>query len=274
MLSDGRLSALVSTAQNRGQHKTVHIEQEGPIAYVESTTLGIKEIFNEDRTRFIILCSNEGIEQSKAIIDAIALSACQPSTPDKADSILALHHTAQRLLKPYDVLVPFAPDLRGCLPAERVEVRRTFGHLISLIQAVALLHQFQREITDDGLLIATLADYEIVRAYLAEPLARSLGCGLTPGAKELLEYVRLDGEYTVPDLEGKFSISVGTIRSRNKELLAAGQVRLVAKGKGRSPDSYVAVSNAPPLHGLDLPDLRYRHRYLSCNAPETVVSYV
>lgn len=60
MLSDGRLSTLVTTSQNRGPHKTVHIEQEGPIAYVESTTLGIKEISNEDQTRFILLCSNEG----------------------------------------------------------------------------------------------------------------------------------------------------------------------------------------------------------------------
>ena len=147
-----------------------------------------------------------------------------------------------------------------CLPAGRVEVRRTFGHLISLIGAVALLHQRQRETNDSGQLIATIGDYEIVRAYLVEPLARSLGCTLTPGAKQLAQYIPSLSEFTVSDLEGKVSGSENTIRSRIKELLRARQVRIVEKGSGRNPTRYAMVENPPPLVGLDLPDLRSRDR--------------
>ena len=58
MIGDGRLSALVSVSQQVGPHQTVHIQQEGPIAFIESTTMGVQDIFNEDRTRFLLLCSD------------------------------------------------------------------------------------------------------------------------------------------------------------------------------------------------------------------------
>jgi hypothetical protein len=189
----------------------------------------------------------------------IARSACRPSDPNKIDSILALHHTAQRLLQPYDVIVPFAPDLNDFLPVERVEVRRTFGHLISLIQAVALLYQFQREVNDTGQLIATLDDYEIVRAYLAEPLARSLGCALTPAAKRLLGHARELGSFSVRDLVGGASGCENTVRSRIMELEGAGQVRVIEEGKGRKPTRYATLENPPSVAGLSLPDLRRRN---------------
>ena len=158
MIGDGRLSALVSVSQAVGQHETAHIQQEGPISFIESTTLGVQEIFNEDRTRYLLLCSDEGIDQTKSIIHEIARSASVPGDPDTPDSILALHHAAQRLLKPLDVVIPFALELKDCLPLERIEVRRTFGHLISLIRTVALLFQKQRRITDNGQIIAQTDD--------------------------------------------------------------------------------------------------------------------
>jgi len=166
MISDGMLSSLVSAAQTSGPHQTVHVQQKGPIAYIESTTLGVRDIFDEDRTRFIILCSDERIEQSRAIVERMAASVSKVHDPDRADSTIALHHTAQRLLQSIGVVIPFANKLRDCLPIERIEVRRTFGHLISLIQAVALLHQFQRERNQNGQIIATLDDYDVVRQYL------------------------------------------------------------------------------------------------------------
>ncbi|MHC4618379.1 MAG: hypothetical protein ACYTEQ_11575 [Planctomycetota bacterium] len=255
MISDGRLSTLVSVTQRSGPCQTVHMEQEGPIAYIESTTLGVQDIFNEDRTRFILLCSDEGIEQSRAVVDKIAQSASQPTDADTPDSIIALHHTAQRLLRPLEVAVPFAEELKGCLSVERVEVRRTFGHMISLIQAVALLHQFQRPKNDKGHIIATPADYEIVRRYLAEPLATSLGCALTPGAKDLLEKVKPLGEYAVTELEGQVPYSINTIRSRNRELVAAGYVVETEPAKGRSPARYMVVGSPPASQGLILPEL-------------------
>ena len=138
MISDGKLSLIMPIKHSSGDWETIRIEQDGPIAYVESTTLGIREIFDEDRTRFIILASNEGQNQTAAVIKQLAQSASTPFDPDTTDSVIALHHTAHRLLEPASVLVPFAHQLTDSLPKDRLEVRRTFGHLLSLIKAVAL----------------------------------------------------------------------------------------------------------------------------------------
>lgn len=270
MISDGKLSALVSASQKSGPYQTVHIEQEGPIAYIESTTMGVQEIFNEDRTRFILLCSDEGIEQTKAIIDSIAQSVSESGNPDTPDSIIALHHTAQRLLKCNNVDIPFAKQLKCCLPMERVEVRRTFGHLISLIQAVALLYQYQRQLDDYGQIIATREDYEIVRRYLIKPLATSLGCVLTDGAEQLLNILKtIDDEFTVSDVDAKVSCSTNTVRSRLRELNVAGQIRITEGAKGRSGAKYRIVANAPALCGLVLPKLEQNKNSL-IYTPETV----
>jgi len=257
MISDGRLSALVSATQKSGPHTTVHVEQEGPIAYVESTTLGVQQIFSEDRTRFLLLCANESAQQTRAIIDRIADSASQPGDLDTPDSIIALHHAAQRLLEPLHVTVPFARALRDSLPAERVEARRTFGHLMSLIQAVALLFQKQRDRDGNGQVIATVDDYEIVRRYLVRPLATALGKMLTPGAEQLLDVVSQLGEFTVQDARAAVPglPAENTVRGRIKELVAAGQVEVVEEGRGRVSTKYRVISDASPPHGLALPAL-------------------
>jgi len=256
MISDGKLSALVTASQRSGPHQTVHIEQEGPIAYVESTTLGLRDIFNEDRTRFILLCSDERMGQTRAVVDKMAESVSKPDDPDTPDSIIALHHTAQRLLTPLDVVIPFASELKGCLPLERVEVRRTFGHLLSLIEAAALLHQFQRRRNEHGQIVAIADDYEIVRKYFVKPLATSLGCMLTPGAETLLQVVTPMGEFNVGDVDGKVPWDCSnTTRSRLRELRAAGQVIETEKARGPKPAKYIVVEDPPPMHGLVLPKL-------------------
>ncbi|MHA2043536.1 MAG: hypothetical protein ACYSWZ_00380 [Planctomycetota bacterium] len=256
MISDGRLSTLVTVSHGFGVHQSAHIEQEGPIAYIESTTMGVEDIFNEDRTRFMLLCSDEGIAQSRAVVDKIAQSVSVPADPDTPDSIIALHNTAQRLLRPLDVVIPFAGQLKDCLPLECVEVRRTFGHMMNLIQAVALLHQFQRKQNEAGQIIATPLDYGIVRKYLAEPLATSLGRVLTPGAKLLLEKVSSMSEYTLAEAEAVVPFKIGTVRSRNRELLAAGQIRQTEQARGQLAAKYVAVEDPPALNGFVLPELK------------------
>lgn len=233
MISDGKLSALVSASQSLGPHQTVHIQQEGPIAFIESTTLGVQDIFKEDRTRNLLLSSDECVAQTKSIIDEIARSASAPGDPDTSDSILALHHAAQRLLRPLDVVIPFALQLKDCLPLERIEVRITFGHLMSLIRAVALLFQKQRQ-NNDGQIIAQIDYYEIVRRYLIEPLATGFGRALTPGAEALLDVVAGMDDFSVYDVEPKVPYGLGTIRSRVRELAAAGQIRQAEPPRGRS----------------------------------------
>jgi len=255
MISDGKLSLIITEKNLCGKWETIRIEQEGPIAYVESTTLGIREIFPEDRTRLILMSSNEHKEQTTAIISQLATAVSKPQNPDQPDSIIALHHTAQRLLQPWNVVIPFAENLITSLPHDRIEVRRTFGHLLSFIQAVALLHQYQRDRNEQGQIIATLTDYDIVRLYLPSPLARSLGCELTPGAKDLLETAKRYETFTTTDMVRKTKLSEGTVRGRIKELVEAGQIEKRQEHTGSRAAVFAVVADAPPLHGLTLPKL-------------------
>ena len=255
MIADGRLSLALPTKNASGAYETIHIEQPGPIAYVESTTLGISQIFDEDRTRFVLLSSDERQIQTRAVIDQLAKSLSQPVDRDIPDSIIALHHTVQRLLKPCDVIVPFAERLTTILPDERLEVRRTFGHLMSFIQAVALLNQFNRQRNDQGQIIATLDDYSVVRSHLSGPLARSLGRELTPGAADLMNRIRNSGDFTIPEIASQLHLSANTVRGRVKELQQVGQIVQLNEGKGQKAATYRCVANPPPLDGLTLPAL-------------------
>ena len=95
-----------------------------------------------------------------------------------------------------------------------------------------------------------------MRKYLIGPLATSLGRALTPGAEDLLDVAAGMGEFTVSDLEPKVPYGIGTVRSRLRELLAAGQVRETEQARGRSAAKYEVVKDAPALHGLILPELQ------------------
>ena len=254
MISDGRLSKILPIKRKSGEWESVHIEQEGPISYCESTTLGVKNLFEEDRTRLTILSADEGRDQTEAIVDYLATVAESPPNDEETESIKSLHHTAQRLLRPYEVIIPFAKALKRCLPFDRVEVRRCFGRLLGFIKASAILHQFQREKRDERTLVASIDDYAIVRKYLAEPLARSLGCALTPGAKKLWEFAKELPDFTIADMASRTFLSPSTISGRVRELVQAGWVIQLEKGRGQIAAVYKCNEDPPSTPGLALPE--------------------
>ena len=99
MLSGGRLSKLV-TVKEGGKLRTELVQQDGPIAYVESTTK--TSIFEEDANRCILLNTDERPEQTKRIMDATAAVFSGRVAAD-AQSIIERHHALQRLLQPFQV---------------------------------------------------------------------------------------------------------------------------------------------------------------------------
>ena len=67
------------------------------------------------------------------------------------------HFALQRLLHPLPVVVPYAERLAELLDCQRVELRRAFPQILSMIQAVTLLHQYQRVRDAQDHLVATAA---------------------------------------------------------------------------------------------------------------------
>jgi hypothetical protein len=65
-------------------------------------------------------------------------------------------------LSPYRVVIPYADELVRYIP--KVLISRTyFGRLLDYIASSTVLHQFQREMDDDGFLIANQSDYDLGR---------------------------------------------------------------------------------------------------------------
>ncbi|TSA07134.1 MAG: hypothetical protein D4R77_05075, partial [Planctomycetaceae bacterium] len=212
MLAAGRLSKMMPMKVG-GEIVTVTIEQPGPIAFVESTTSA--RVFEEDANRCIMLSTDERRSQTETILKRLATYASGKGRSE-GPRVVALHQTLQRLLERREIVIPFAERLADLFEvfAERVECRRAFPMLLSLIQASALLHQRQRQTDTDGRLIAEPADYAIAARLLASPLARTLGECLSDPARRFLD--RLLAEVDDPLNPMQIPFNAAEIRGRLK----------------------------------------------------------
>ena len=212
MLAAGRLSKMMPMKVG-GEIVTITIEQPGPIAFVESTTSA--RVFEEDANRCIMLSTDERRSQTETILKRLATYA-SGKVRSEGPRVVALHQTLQRLLERREIVIPFAERLAELFEvfAERVECRRAFPMLLSLIQASALLHQRQRQTDTDGRLIAEPADYAIAARLLASPLARTLGECLSDPARRFLD--RLLAEVDDPLNPMQIPFNAAEIRGRLK----------------------------------------------------------
>jgi hypothetical protein len=240
MISSGRLSKLMPVKLGN-ELQTVLIEQEGPIAYVESTTMS--KVFGEDENRCISLFTDERNEQTRRVMERLAggYAGIGIDIDSSASRVIIISHAIQRLLLRKEVLVPFAPRLAKLLPDDRVEVRRAFPHLVSLVQASALLHQYQRRQDSAGRVIATHQDYRLARHLLCEPMRRLLGGGISEPARRFHE--RLRGwfgliQFSTTDARMKEQASRASVYDWLTELNGAGAVELVEPGRGSLPATW------------------------------------
>jgi DNA primase len=190
--SEGEIS-IASTGKDPASGKLITHEYrvEGPVMIFLTTTA--VEIDEELQNRCIVLSIDEGREQTKAIhqiqrqLETLdGLSHRQTRT-----QILELYRNAQRLLRPVEVINPYAPRLTFL--DDRTRTRRDHTKYLILIKAFALLHQYQRPVKQQGdtrYIEATLEDIEAANSIANEIFGRSLD-ELPPQSRRLL--LMLDG---------------------------------------------------------------------------------
>lgn len=193
MLSTGFLRKLVTSKDGMGRLATESIFQEGPISFWESTTLG--EIFDEDRNRCIVIHTDETEAQTMRILLSLAKGHKR--------GCIERQHAMQLLLEQKQVEVPYAELIAKWLPAKKVECRRAFGHLLSCIQASALLHQRQRQSTEAGIILANESDYATAYAIMSKPMSEAIGQGVSDVAADFWGWINTNfasTEFSVTDL--------------------------------------------------------------------------
>jgi len=170
-----------------GKLVTHDYEVEGPVMLFLTTTA--QDVDEELMNRAIALTVNEDREQTRAIHrrQREARTIEGHLLRRKRAKLISLHRNAQRLLRPITVVNNH--DV-GEFPDHMTRTRRDHNKLLTLIEAIVLLHQHQREIktfADDG---ETLEYIEATEAdvKLAQALADQVG--LKPSLDELRPQTR------------------------------------------------------------------------------------
>jgi DNA primase len=189
--SEGELT-IASTGKDpaTGRLVTQEYRVEGPVMIFLTTTA--IEVDEELLNRCLVLTVDEDREQTRAIhrlqrekqtLEGLLARQARPG-------LLKVHRDAQRLLKPLLVANPYARHLTFL--DDRTRTRRDHLKYLTLIRAIALLHQYQRPIKTahhHGQAVpyieVTLDDIAVANSLAHQVLGRSLD-ELPPQTRRLL----------------------------------------------------------------------------------------
>jgi DNA primase catalytic core len=190
--SEGELT-IASTGKDPATGKMVTQEYhvEGPVMiFLTTTAIDLDE---ELQNRCLTLAVDESAEQTGRIHRLQRERRTLAGLIAKAErlDVLKKLRNAQRLLQTVDVLNPFAPSLT--FATARTRNRRDHEKYLTLIDAIALLHQHQRETrtlpNGQRFIEVTLDDIALANELAPEILGRSLD-ELPPQTRRLLNYIR------------------------------------------------------------------------------------
>jgi hypothetical protein len=197
--SEGRVK-IASTGKDArtGEFETREYELEGPVmVFLTTTAIDVDE---ELLNRCLVLSVDEGREQTRAIHAAQRQARTLEGlvASQERERLRRLHQNAQRLLRPLAVVNPYAAELR--FPDHQTRARRDHTKYLAMIDVVALLHQYQREVKEvercvfgseaaDSAKVryieVTREDIAVADQLCAEVLGRTMD-ELPPGTRRLL----------------------------------------------------------------------------------------
>jgi DNA primase catalytic core len=190
--SEGELT-IASTGKDPATGKMVTQEYhvEGPVMiFLTTTAIDLDE---ELQNRCLTLAVDESAEQTGRIHRLQRERRTLAGLIAKAErqDVLKKLRNAQRLLQTVDVLNPYAPSLT--FATTRTRNRRDHEKYLTLIDAIALLHQHQREArtlpNGQRFIEVTLDDIALANELAPEILGRSLD-ELPPQTRRLLGHIR------------------------------------------------------------------------------------
>jgi len=282
--SQGELT-IASTGKDpaTGMLVTQQYRVEGPVMlFLTTTAIDVDE---ELVNRCLVLTINESREQTRRILarQRSGRTLAGLVATSEAESIRKLHQNAQRLLRPLSVVNPYAEALTFL--DDRTRMRRDHAKYLTLIEAITLLRQHQREIKTlrrAGAVIeyieVMLEDIALANRLAHEVLGRSLD-ELPPQTRRVLGMIealvaermqqqallRADVRFTRRELRSRCGMSDAAIRVHLERLVAMEYVRLVTGKNGQRFEYELLFDGAlersePQMMGLiEVEALRVAH---------------
>ncbi|ODS24403.1 DNA primase [Candidatus Endobugula sertula] len=193
--SEGEVT-IASTGKDdsTGNLVTKEYTVQGPVMlFLTTTAIDIDE---ELMNRCLVLSVNESREQTQAIHAAQRQKRTLQGLRNKLEKerVISLHRNAQRLLKPLQVINPYADQLTFL--DDKTRTRRDHEKYLTLIDSMALLHQYQREIKTVSYageaveyIEVELSDIETANRLAHDILGRTLD-ELPPQTRKLLKQIQ------------------------------------------------------------------------------------
>ena len=187
--SKRRISKTVTLKDSKGNLKTITLTVEGPVSVSGCTTR--EKIYEDNANRCLLLYIDGSKEQDRRIMDYQARMSAGAINREQERATRKLLQNMQRVLKPVNVINPYAGHIR--LPEQVFKPRRTMTLLLSFIEAITMLHQYQREVKRDGqnqpYIETTPEDIEAAFALLKDALF-SKSDELTKATRGFLELLK------------------------------------------------------------------------------------
>jgi hypothetical protein len=246
--------SVVTRDKDTGDYIVRDVKKPGPTVLVTTSTRSLGAQLMSRLFTVEIPDSKEQIGAALATQAALETEGSKP--PD--EGLIAFQAYLQ-LKAPIQVKVPYAKELGVAMAkvASAPRILRDFARLLSLIKAVAIIHEHQREFDIDERIVATVDDYEIVRELVNEMYIDS-SSGATSDVRKLVETIntldgnRSEGErITNTTLAKQLGTGVTQVIRRAKKALKQGW--LVNREKRKSyPADYAPGEPMPETEGLPI----------------------
>lgn len=189
MVSDGTHSTVVINQQA----VDIHINGK-PIIFITTASANPN---SEMLRRFPFLELDESVGQTRRIKQREAEYASEGINLNYDPLVISALSKLHRV----NVRIPYSMNLVEFFPEDHIIMRTHFQRLLDTIKASAALHQYQREVDQEGFVIATPGDYEEATIALRATTSNVRMIPLTKKQKMLLDVAQRKGEFSVSEIE-------------------------------------------------------------------------
>jgi len=187
------VSGVAAKNENSGFFNTVQRKVRGPIGSIVTTTKG--EIYEDNMSRIFLLAVDESKEQTNRIIEYLNRRAAGGINKKEEMETKRFIQNCIRLLKPYEVVNPYANKI--LLPPEAHKIRRLTELFHSFVNQITLINQYQRKKDVHGRLITEKEDVQTAIEIMFESIILKideLDGSLRQFYEDLKAYIQKQGE--------------------------------------------------------------------------------